>query len=54
MFFEDSMRPSRVLANVTPLAAWRSVEGKTLDKLLSVPVEDRTPNDECAQGATSF
>ena len=36
------------------LAASRSVKAKTLDKLLSVPVEDRTPNDVFAQGEKSF
>jgi len=54
VFFKDSMQPSLVLASAIPLAAWRSVEGKTLNKLLSVPVEDRTPNIVCAQGAKSF
>jgi hypothetical protein len=36
------------------LAASRSVKEKTLDKLLSVPVKDRTPNDVFAQGERSF
>jgi hypothetical protein len=40
MLFKDSMQPSLVLADAIHLAAWRSVEGKTLNKLLSVPVED--------------
>ena len=53
-FFEDSMQVSVVLASAILVAAWRSVEGKTLNKLLSVPVEDRTPNIVCAQGAKSF
>ncbi len=48
------MQPSLVLADAIPLAAWRSVEGKTLNKLLSVPVGDQTPNIVCAQGAKSF
>jgi hypothetical protein len=48
------MQPSLVLASAIPLAAWRSVEGKTLNKLLSVPVEDRTPNIVFARGEKSF
>ena len=54
MFFKDSMQPSLVLVDAIHLAAWRSVEGKTLNKLLSVPVGDQTPNSVCAQGAKGF
>jgi hypothetical protein len=48
------MRLFAVLALEMRLAALRSVERKTFHKLLSVPVEDQTPNIVCALGARSF
>ena len=47
-------RQSLTLVAEFLLAALRSVEGKTFHKLLSVPVQDQTPNDVCALGAKSF
>jgi len=53
-FILNRTRQSVTLVSEFLLAASRSVEGYAFNKLLSVPVEDRTPNDVFALGERSF